>query len=176
MPSNPLTFSQRLPSEADVLLLQLVRQYPEQFSASHVDVQPLLGWLPIFARLCDEVSKLPENAGGYVQWLQIKEKLCSMRARYRIAPGLDKALAEGLREKVWALCENARAASESCCQICSGQALKTAHPMEAILCECHRAQRIQNPERFERDFLLGIEKESLQIALFQKILLHGVGG
>ncbi len=175
-PADPSPVSTSPLSDADALLFQLAKRYPEQFASSLLDVQPVQGWLLLFARLCAEVSQLPEYASGHVQWQQIKEKLGSLRARYSIVPGLDEALERDLREKVSALCEQARDASETCCQICSATAPRSDHPMDEVLCESHCAQQMQGPEQFERDLVIRIDREAMQIASFHRMRAHGGRG
>lgn len=173
-PADPSPVSTSPLNEAGALLFQLAKRYPEQFSEHHLDIQPVQGWILLFARLCAEVSQLAQNAGGHVQWLQIKDKLGSMRAHYKIAPVLDEVFAQDLRDKVSVLCEQARAASETCCQICCEKATRPAHPLDSVLCELHLAQQMQSPEQFERDLKLRINREAAQIASFQKKLLLGL--
>lgn len=145
------------------LLSQLIKRHPEQFSASDLDFQPVQGWLPLFVRLCADVSLLPENSGGFVHWVQVKDKLGSLRARYRVISGVDDTLAQALRERVAALCERSRVASETCCQSCSRPAPRIVPAMPEVLCAYHRAQQLRDPEQYERDLQIRIDVEIAQI-------------
>jgi hypothetical protein len=159
--------------EAEDFLLLLTRRYPEQFAAPHLDFQPMQGWIPLFARLCAAVSQVPENAGGDIQWLQVKEKVGSMRARYRVAPGVDETRAHVLRNKVSDLCEQFRAASENTCQICSMPAPRAVHQTDAVLCDFHRAKKIGDPEKFAIDEDVRLHEEATQIASWREIRAQG---
>ncbi len=124
------------------------------------------GWLPIFAHLCVATSRLPENAGGHVQWLQIKAKLGSLRVHYGIAPGLEEAAGMALHEMLSALREQARCASETTCEVCGQAAQHISHPLGMTLCASHRARQMRNPAGFAEQVRQQISAEITQIALF----------
>lgn len=151
------------PKLVEPRLLQLIKRHPDQFRATDLNIQPVQGWLPLFARLCDDVSLLPENSGGFVQWVQVKDKLGSLRARYRVTPGVDDAHAQALRERVSALCERSRFASETCCQTCSKRAPRIVPALPEVLCSYHRAQLSRNPQQYARDLQDRIDVEIAEI-------------
>ena len=154
------------PMDCGQVLRQLRTTYPEQFVACHLDIRPVGGWLPIFAHLCIATSRLPENAGGHVQWLQIKAKLGSLRVHYGIAPGLEEAAGMALHEMLSALREQARCASETTCEVCGQAAQHISHPLGMTLCASHRARQIRNPAGFAEQVRQQISAEITQIALF----------
>ncbi|MDZ4283530.1 MAG: hypothetical protein U1C04_22550 [Hydrogenophaga sp.] len=62
--------------------------FPHQFSGPSLGVNVARGWLPIFAQLCSDIDAAlgPQKRGFY--WRQVKEKLGSLRATFRLDDGV----------------------------------------------------------------------------------------
>ncbi len=136
--------------------------HPFQFSGPNLAIGPLLGWLPIFSRLCSDIENLQKGGGNLIRWTQVKEKTGSLRARFRVMPLLEEREWQNLRNAAFELCERALNESMTTCEICSAPVEPGLKPTgHMVLCRQHSMARQKDGAAFN-EMVRGLVQAEVQ--------------
>ena len=136
--------------------------HPFQFSSPHLAIGPLLGWLPIFSRLCSDIEHLQNGGKTFIRWTQVKEKTGSLRARFRVMPLLEEGEWQNLRNTAFELCERALNESMTTCEICSAPVEPGLEPTgHMVLCRQHSMARQKDGAAFN-EMVRGLVQAEVQ--------------
>lgn len=133
-------------------------RFPYMFEGDNIGIDIARGWMPMFAKLCEQIDALLGVDKRDFHWTQLKEKFGSARFHWSMdgaRQGADlisperlaaaKKSAETLREQIALIVGEAQAKTQHMCIVC-GQPGKndSAGGYMLILCDEHIRQRVDN--------------------------------